>query len=64
VEARIDLDTEFTEMQIKPQPVNDEDVQSFHTFVSSVAGDLSAASFAIQSEATNEQRTNHIVRLQ
>jgi len=48
VANRIDPMTEFTEMQIQPAvQQKDEDVQSFHTFVSSIAGDLSAASFAI-----------------
>lgn len=46
VEGRIQENTEFTEMQIKAAPV-DDDLASEHSFIVSVGGDLSAASFAI-----------------
>lgn len=46
VKERIAERTEFTEMQVTANV--QEDAASFHTIMSSVAGDLSAASFAIQ----------------
>lgn len=41
------------------KPESEEDVNSFHTYISSVAGGMSAASFSIKSKADYEQRSQY-----
>lgn len=51
VSERIEAGIEFEEM-VKKDEVKEDDVESFHTFISSVVGGLSAASFEIHSHPT------------
>jgi hypothetical protein len=58
-EGRIQENTEFTEMQnnTKAAPVVDDASSSEYSFIVSAGGDLSAASFAIHSQASDEQKS-------
>lgn len=58
-EGRIQENTEFTEMQnnTKAAPVVDDASSSEYSFIVSAGGDLSAASFAIHSQANDEQKS-------
>ena len=59
-EARISKDTEFSDMIITPtKQESEEDVNSYHTYISSAVGGMSAASFAIKSKASYEQKSQY-----
>jgi MFS family permease len=54
----IDYNVEFTEMQLTENEEDDQSVaQTYHTYISTVAGGMNAASFAIQSSASYEQKS-------
>lgn len=61
-DARISDNSEFTDM-IEDETETDQDTQSYHSYIVSVAGGMNAASFSIQSQATLEQKTVYTRRL-